>query len=322
MLRMHFLNVGHGDCCIIEFPEHTTMVDINRSQKMDDKSVKEVISAIKIKHPDRSLRDFDENVDDPDMALKEAGYDLKPQDPIQYLEENNINSFFRFISTHPHMDHLKDFGKLTESADISNVWIVKNSFGPDKQLQKQSRISDWNTYVKLRNSDSTAIKETGTPETDVLRAEENSLDDFYKTDGIKILSPNPELLKTAEDDDNPNVMSYVLLIEYGPHKIVLGGDAEKENWKYILDQYKDLIKDVTVLKAAHHGRTSGFYEEAVRHMNPEYTIVSVGNTLKPKVDASQKYKEITRNFLTTRWKGNIVLECHENGEINCITQYN
>ncbi len=47
MLKMHFLNVGHGDCCIIEFPEHTTMVDINRSKSVDKESVKEIVSAIR-----------------------------------------------------------------------------------------------------------------------------------------------------------------------------------------------------------------------------------------------------------------------------------
>ena len=32
MLKIHFLNVGHGDCCILEFPEKVAMVDINRNK--------------------------------------------------------------------------------------------------------------------------------------------------------------------------------------------------------------------------------------------------------------------------------------------------
>jgi competence protein ComEC len=324
---MHFLNVGHGDCCIVEFPDRTTMVDINRSKTMDEESVKEIITAISREHPKRMLnhekmlKSFSMGESDSRTLLEQAEYKINPQDPIEYLEENNIKSFFRFISTHAHMDHLRDFGKLNETVDISNVWVVKNKFGSDKELDKESRQSDWDTYTKFRDNDSNNTKETKESQTNVIRPMENTLEDTYAADGIKILSPNPELLEKAEESKKVNVMSYVLLVQYGPHKIILGGDAEKPNWKYICNQYGDLIKDVTILKASHHGRDTGFYEEAVKLMNPQYTIVSVGDTLKPSVDAIEKYQKYTKNLLTTRWKGNVVIECHENGDIACKTQH-
>jgi competence protein ComEC len=328
VLKMHFLNVGHGDCCIVEFPERTTMVDINRSKTIDEESVKEIITAISREHPKRMLnhtkmlKSLSMGESDSKTLLEEAEYKIKPQDPIEYLAENNIKSFHRFISTHAHMDHLRDFGVLNETAEISNVWVVKNSFGSDKDLDKESRQNDWAAYTKFRDSDADSTREEkGSSPTTVLRPMENTLEDAYAADGIKILSPNPELLEKAETNKKVNVMSYVLLIQYGPHKIILGGDAEKPNWKYITNQYGDLIKDVTILKASHHGRDTGFYEKAVEVMNPQYTIVSVGDTLKPSVDAIEKYQQYTKNLLTTRWKGNITIECHENGDIVCNTQH-
>ena len=39
MVKIHFLNVGHGDCTIIEHhSERVTMIDINNSQTLDDDS--------------------------------------------------------------------------------------------------------------------------------------------------------------------------------------------------------------------------------------------------------------------------------------------
>ena len=36
MLRVHFLNVGHGDCTIIKHPSgRLTMIDLNNSQDFD-----------------------------------------------------------------------------------------------------------------------------------------------------------------------------------------------------------------------------------------------------------------------------------------------
>ena len=44
MLRIHFLNVGHGDCTIISHPSgRLTMIDINNSQYYDDESFQELL---------------------------------------------------------------------------------------------------------------------------------------------------------------------------------------------------------------------------------------------------------------------------------------
>jgi hypothetical protein len=44
MLRIHFLNVGHGDCTIISHPSgRLTMIDINNSQKYDGESFQELL---------------------------------------------------------------------------------------------------------------------------------------------------------------------------------------------------------------------------------------------------------------------------------------
>jgi competence protein ComEC len=44
MLRVHFLNVGHGDCTIVSHPSgRLTMIDINNSQNYDDESFQELL---------------------------------------------------------------------------------------------------------------------------------------------------------------------------------------------------------------------------------------------------------------------------------------
>jgi len=273
MLKMHFLNVGHGDCCIIEFPDSIAMVDINQSKNLDDDSYKEIIDIMDEVHPEKKIKEKTKQCKDIECIKKvllDADYDDTPQDPIKYIEKKNLKSIFRFISTHPHMDHYKGFGTLNETASISNLWIVKNNFGPNKSTKKSSRKSDWNSYKEFRDSKSITTKETKTSKNNVLRPMEKSSDDFYYSDAIKVLSPTPELLKLAEESKNANIMSYVLLIQYGPHKIVLGGDAEEENWQYIYKNYPDIIKDVTVLKAPHHGRENGWEDEVMPYMN-QYT---------------------------------------------------
>ena len=52
MLRVHFLNVGHGDCTIVQHHSgRLSMVDINTSQDYDAESFKELLAEHTRKHP-------------------------------------------------------------------------------------------------------------------------------------------------------------------------------------------------------------------------------------------------------------------------------
>ncbi|BDZ71131.1 hypothetical protein [Methanobacterium petrolearium] len=133
------------------------------------------------------------------------------------------------------------------------------------------------------------------------------------------MAPNDDLIDSANKTKKANIMSHVLLIENNGHKIVLGGDAEEKTWKHLVDIYPDELEDVTILKASPHGRDSGYYQPAVKLMNPEYTVVSVGK--KPSTDASNKYRQYCENVFSTRWKGNIVFEIDNDGNMTYETQY-
>ncbi len=46
MIRIHFLNVGHGDCIVIEFKDsnRVAVIDINMTEDMDDSTKEELLS--------------------------------------------------------------------------------------------------------------------------------------------------------------------------------------------------------------------------------------------------------------------------------------
>lgn len=308
MLRIHFLNVGHGDCIIVEFIDNrrTAMIDINRTSEMDSNSANELAESFSIST--EAMYSTASII----AALESAGYDISLQDPIDYLNQKGISKIFRFISTHPHMDHLSGFNVLNKEFSVSNVWIIKNSYTQDNSKLSASQKEDWRLYKKFRDTSKNKIDNTT-----IIRPEEGSEADYYTEDGITVLAPNEELIEAAKT--NANEMSYVLLIKHRGKKIILGGDAEEATWEYLLENYSDELKNIDILKAAHHGRDSGYYQPAVKHMSPTVTIVSVGK--KPKTDASNKYRQYCDNVWSTRWKGNIVFEISDGGEITYTTQY-
>ena len=58
-------------------------------------------------------------------------------------------------------------------------------------------------------------------------------------------------------------------------RIILAGDGRATpTWDDIFANCKPHLKDCVILKAAHHGHESGFHEQTVKYMNPQYVVFS------------------------------------------------
>lgn len=305
--KLHFLNVGHGDCTVVEFASgNLSVVDINNG-KLDEDSKKEVFNELGVSELDmflkRSQRGFDES-----RFLFEKGYDINLTDPVDWLQNQGAGSIFRFICTHPDMDHISGLNKLDNSnIEIVNFWDVNHNFEKDESDFDKTKYNydDWTTYCKLRKS-------TKNPKS--LNLLRGHLRDYWKDDGIQILSPTQKLIDLAHEKDDPNPLSYILLIHRGKIKTYLCGDATNDITlpdmieHYGDDFFKKNDGELVILKAPHHGRDSGYYKEFVDLIKPDIVIVSVGK--KPATDATNKYRNYCDNVWSTRWKGNITLNCN------------
>ncbi len=316
MIRTHHLNVGHGDTILVELfdTKRLMVIDINRSSEFDDDTKDELINEA-LERVDENTRSFyKHSFYDRKKLFEKAGYDIELTDPIEYINELGYSNIFRFIQTHPHLDHFKGLSDLFTNFNIWNIWCVKNNFTMDLTKLEDSEKLDWALLKKYRDSIESKIENTT-----IVRPFSGEQREFWNEDKITVLSPTPELVNLAKEKNNRNIMSYVLLIEHGGHKLIFGGDAEKETWEYIVDNYEEKIRNITVLDASHHGRDSGYYQPAVKIMNPKFVVVSVGK--KPSTDASNKYKQYSDNVWSTRWKGNISFTINSDGSGNFKTQY-
>ena len=316
MIKVHHLNVGHGDTIVIEFldTKRLMVIDINRSSEFDDETKEELINESLTRLSPSDQLSYRLGMFSIENLLEKAGIKQSLTDPIQYISDLGYSSVFRFVQTHPHADHFTGMNALFEQKTVLNTWCVKNSFSVDESKLSEIQKSDWKLLKKFRDSNSNPVEGVT-----VIRPYAGDTRQYLNEDNITVLSPTPELVKLAQEKDNKNIMSYVLLIKYGGRKFIFGGDAEIETWEYIVENYGDEIKDVTVLDASHHGRKSGYYQPAVKLMNPIYTIVSVGK--KPSTDASNSYRQYSKYVWSTRYKGNIKFEINSDGSGTYKHQY-
>ena len=320
-MKIHFLNVGHGDCTIIEHSTgHLTMIDINNGEDLDATSASEIAEETESQY-DNLMLSFAEALGTKRASiLATAGYDIPLVNPIQFLRDHYPNRpIFRYIQSHPDLDHMRGLTALRDAGiSIWNVWDTQHEKKPD--FQSDSDKSDWSVYEALQKGTWNGSDPT------VLRLNRGSSGQYHNQDGtgndggdgIHLLAPTPELTREANESGNPNNLSYVLWLQYQGIKVVLGGDAEEAVWQSVFEKYGANLK-CHVLKASHHGRDTGYHQEAVKAMSPDYTIVSVGK--KPSTDASNKYRQYSENVWSTRWRGTITLTIAPDGRASIDSEY-
>lgn len=213
------------------------------------------------------------------------------------------------------MDHMTGLYRLHEQEKIPilNFWDTHHSVEKPEDAGPQGRFDmrDWDTYQKLRRS-------TDGPK--ALFYKKGDTNQYYTDDGIRIWAPANNHPNNGSSSDL-NALSYVLRIQFGACRILLGGDAPMSVWEKFYEEFSSKADfgyeypKVNLLKAPHHGRKSAYHWQSVRSMNPDVSIVSVGEC-KAKDDASASYEKYsTVGCFSTREHGSLTAQCWEDGDI-------
>jgi len=299
-LVIHFLNVGRGDCTVIEFPSgNLTMVDIDNLRSFDPTTRSEVLEEIR-----KAAGVLAPIVEKRRLAEQEA----KLADPFQFLDDRfgKDAHIFRLIITHPDMDHMTGITRLVDERVIGNFW---HSGSHDFNLETWKAdegpydIADWETYKQLRKSKTN-------PRALVNRAKDTG--EYWTDDGIKLWAPTDELVDLAVEREMANIVSMVLRVKYKGRAIVLGGDATAdESWPAIMETIN--VRHVSVLKASHHGRKTGYHRAAVKAMSPWLTVTSVAQA---EYDATESYRRYSTHTVSLRDSGDIQITISDDGVLH------
>ena len=133
----HFLNVKDGDCSIIEHGSGNV-------------SVIDVCNAEKVTTPmsDLELKSITERISGNFQQKKH------PVNPVEYLNKFNINSVFRFILTHPDMDHMDGIKDFFDCFNPANFWDTDNKKEIEFEQDAKYKEEDWNFYKQIRDGKS------------------------------------------------------------------------------------------------------------------------------------------------------------------------
>lgn len=294
MSRIHFLNVDEGDCSIIEHENgKVTMIDICCGNIEQDEirksfSIMEELGGIK----------------------GNFGQKEHPTNPISYLNRNVINTIFRYIQTHPDMDHMDGLSELNRTKSILNFWDTENN--KEQDFDENGKVrgylkKDWDCYQKLRKSasDPKALFYYDGTKNKYFAEDDNGI---LRDDYIQILSPTKELIDAANKLGDWNDSSYVLLYYTHGFKVLFCGDADMGTINHLLENHKQEISNIDVLIAPHHGRDSDKDFSFLDVMKPQITLM--GNA-KSKFLAYDEWSNRGLSHITNNQAGNILIEFEE-----------
>lgn len=284
---VHYLNVKEGDCSIIQHSSgHVSVIDVCNARNTQEEA-KNLLNEILTKMAS------DQGKTSGNFKQKEY-----PVNPIHYLKSHGVTSVFRFVVTHPDMDHMDGIKDFFDAFSPINLCDTDNIKEIEDFSTAKYREQDWQFYKSLRD---------GKPQDNPRRLTLFSGDDgIHRTrnwnnehpgDAFYVLAPTPELVAQANETEDYNDCSYVILY-IGPYgKVLFSGDSNDATWDHLLTTHKADISNIDLLIAPHHGRKSNRDYSFLDVVKPKMTFFGNANSEHLAYDAwnYRKLPFITNN---------------------------
>ena len=241
--------------------------------------------------------------------------------PSSYIKNHMGRSVLDYLFiTNADQDHMSDLKGL-DSSGVAVTTLVRNPTYSGQQMAGIKALSgpltrDAEWYVSACERFNSPVSEPF----------DNHMAGITAT---WFFNPYPQFVKT-------NDLSLVVFIKYAGFKILFPGDLEGPGWRALLDRadFRAELMNTNILVASHHGRFSGFCEEAFNHFTPDAVVISD----KPIMHETQRmvpdYRRLVsdqgvmvrttskrRHVLTTRRDGWIQFRVDGNGGYFIDTEY-
>lgn len=286
MSRVHFLNVGLGDCIILEHASgRVTMFDICNGNQPRSDIFEQLVRDVLRQGVRGNFRMCDHGTN-----------------PLDFLRRIGATSIFRFVLSHPDCDHIDGLDALCREFTLSNYWDSGVRRTKPDFAGSPFREEDWDRHEALRDGTgvTSLVKRAG-----ARFQYANEGDDH---DGLYILAPDDGLVEAAHATGDLNDASYVLLYRSVGGRVLIPGDAHDKTWAFVLETSADDVDGVPLLIAPHHGRKSGRDYSFLDDVRPQLTLFGCAPSDALAYDA---WNRRGLPFVTNNQAGNVTVECSD-----------
>jgi competence protein ComEC len=178
------------------------------------------------------------------------------------MQQANVSQIDAFVTTHYHEDH---FGGIDDLVDLQVPVLEAYDRGDHAFVPASNRQQPtWRGYLRTVGEDAIPLRRGGTINLDALITIT-----CIGSGGAVIGETNPA--PAHEEND----MSVSLLITFAGFRYFIGGDTESSTEAKIAA--RDLVLDVDVYQAHHHGSHSSSSQAFMADLRPTVIVISSGN---------------------------------------------
>lgn len=201
---------------------------------------------------------------------------------IPTLKKKRITKIDHLIITHPHADHIGELPYIAQHIRIKKLYINLYSYS-EIELIKIKRLCKINNIELV---DATTIQ-------------------FIQLNNSKISFLHGDI----PNSNDKNEHSIILLIQYQRYKMLLMGDATKNNESKLMKLYQ--LPKIDILKVGHHGSKTSSSESFINLTKPTISIISSGKNNKyhlPNQETLQTLTSTNSSILNTQDVGEITID--------------
>lgn len=190
-----------------------------------------------------------------------------------------------FVLTHPHADHVGGAASVVRAlrpAEVRDAAFVAGSAPYQAMLREAAHVGA--RWQRVRPGERLDI------------------------DGVTLEFLAPDSAWTVSLSD-PNSASTIIRARYGAVSVLLTGDAEVEEERWLLEHARDELR-ATILKVGHHGSRTSTTPAFLEAVSPRLALVSVGavNTYgHPSPEVMSRLTESGATVLRTDQLGTVIV---------------
>lgn len=216
-------------------------------------------------------------------------------DAFEYLNKIGVTDITLVIASHMHADHIGGLIQIVE--ELEPRFFMGNSFPHDTRVYEdlERAVTAFGIHnVKPNNQ----VINLGAVDLQVL--------------------PVPGFESWGQNNNSVGI-----IISYGDFQVSLTGDAEQEQFDWWLHNHPDLLVDVEVHKASHHGSSNGDTTAGLIKLMPETVVIGVGKGNSyghPKQASLRLYDSVGAEVFRTDLHGHIVVKAKLDGSYTVTTE--
>lgn len=241
--------------------------------------------AVQIHFIDVGQGDCELIISDGESMLIDTGEKENAENVCRYIRNQGLEKLDYMLLTHQHSDHMGGASEIINSIEVENIIIPKlpDDMTPTTRFYEDFLIS---------------VKENG------LKLIPAKPRDMYEIGECTL-----EIISPVKDYDDLNNFSAAAILTHGKNDFLFTGDIEKEAEKDILETGR--MRNVNVLKAAHHGSSTSGCKEFIEVARPDYVVISCGegNSYNhPNKAFVERVKKYTDSIYRTDIDGTVIFE--------------